>query len=88
MELIAFIIVGWVTGLICSVIVPRPRDMGLVSMALVGMVGSIFGAGMVGTFSSRQPLFAIGAPSLLGASLGALVVVLVMATLSRQRAHV
>jgi len=87
MELITFIAIGWVAALSSRIIVPSPRNMGLIRTLLVGMVGSIFGGIVGGTFNQKEPLFAIATPSLTGAVLGGLMTVFVVLFLNRQRAY-
>jgi len=87
MEFITFVAVGWVTALSSRIIVPSPRNMGLIRTLLIGMVGSVFGGLLGGTFNQKEPLFALAAPSLTGAFLGALMTVFVVLFLNRQRAH-
>jgi uncharacterized membrane protein YeaQ/YmgE (transglycosylase-associated protein family) len=84
---IAFIIIGWVTGLISRAILPGTRNMGLISMLLVGMVGSILGGMFAGSFNLDGPLFVLRGPNIVGAVLGALVAVFVVHVLNRRRAH-
>jgi uncharacterized membrane protein YeaQ/YmgE (transglycosylase-associated protein family) len=85
MEMLAFIVIGLATGLLCRVILPNLR-MGGLRMPLIGMVGGMFG-GLVGG-SLQQEKMAIAAPSLIGAFLGALLAVVVVTLLSRNRVHV
>ena len=87
MELLTFIAVGWVTALGSRLIVPSPRNMGLIRTLLTGMVGSVFGGTLGGTFNQKEPLFALSTPSLTGALLGALMTLFVVLFLNSQRAH-
>lgn len=87
MELVTFIAVGWVTALSSRLIVPSPRNMGLIRTLLVGMVGSIFGGIVGGTFNQEEPLFALATPSLTGAFVGAFMTVFVVLFLNRQQAR-
>jgi uncharacterized membrane protein YeaQ/YmgE (transglycosylase-associated protein family) len=87
MELIVFTAIGWVAALSSRIIVPSPRNMGLIRTLLVGMVGSIFGGIVGGTFNQKGPLFALATPSLTGAVLGGLMTVFVVLFLNRQRAY-
>jgi uncharacterized membrane protein YeaQ/YmgE (transglycosylase-associated protein family) len=84
---IAFIIIGWVTGLIARAILPGTRHMGLISMLLVGMVGGIVGGMFAGTFNADASLFVVRPPNVIGATLGALAAVLIVHVLNRRRAH-
>jgi uncharacterized membrane protein YeaQ/YmgE (transglycosylase-associated protein family) len=61
---------------------------GLFSFLILGMVGGVFGGGIGGTFQSGMALVSIGAPSLIGAFLGALIAIFGVLALGRQRRHV
>jgi len=84
MELIVFSAVGCATALLSRLIVWNSR-LGLITRLLLSMVGGVFGGTLGGTFNQAQPLFAIAPPSLTGAFLGALVTLLVVLLLDRQR---
>ncbi|WP_224244065.1 GlsB/YeaQ/YmgE family stress response membrane protein [Hyalangium gracile] len=88
MEMIAYIIVGCITGLLCRVVVTNARSMGLIRFVLVGMVGGIAGGIVGGAFNVRQEPFAVDIPSIVGSVLGAAIAVFVVVALSRNRAHV
>jgi uncharacterized membrane protein YeaQ/YmgE (transglycosylase-associated protein family) len=87
MEMIAYIIVGLITGLLCWFIVPTFRRIGFVGYLLTGVVGGVAGGMVGGSFNVRQEAFAVGIPSLVGAFLGAAIVIFVVLGLSRNRAH-
>jgi uncharacterized membrane protein YeaQ/YmgE (transglycosylase-associated protein family) len=87
MELIAFIIVGCVTGLISRIIVPPHLRMGIVRMLIVGMVGGIFGGLVAGTFDVQPEPISVGTPTLVGAFLGALLSVCIVTLLGRRQVH-
>jgi uncharacterized membrane protein YeaQ/YmgE (transglycosylase-associated protein family) len=88
MEMIAYIIVGLITGLLCRFIVPTSRRIGFVGFLLIGMVGGVAGGMVGGSFNVRKEPFAVDVPSLIGAFLGAAIVIFVVLGLSRNRAHV
>lgn len=87
MEMITYIIVGWVTGLLSRAIVPGPQHLGLIRLMLIGMVGGVAGGIVGGTFNVRTQPFTVGIPSLVGAFLGAAIVIFVVVGLSRNRAR-
>lgn len=87
MEMIAFILVGFATGLLCRFIIPNPR-MGGLRVPLIGMVGGCFGGLVGGSLQPGTAKMAVAAPSLIGAFLGALLTVAVVTLLTRNRAHV
>ena len=70
MEIIAFLVVGFATGVLGRVIIAAPR-MGGLRMPLVGMVGGGFGGLVGGSLQPGASKMAIAAPSLIGAFLGA-----------------
>jgi uncharacterized membrane protein YeaQ/YmgE (transglycosylase-associated protein family) len=86
MEMIAFILVGLATGLLCRFIVPSAR-MGGVRVPLIGMVGGCFGGLVGGSLQPGTAKMAVAAPSLIGAFLGALIAVAVITLLTRNRVH-
>jgi len=88
MEILAFMAVGLATGLLCRFIVPDPRPLGLIRMLIIGMVGGMFGGALGGTLQPGMAAMSIGAPSLIGAFLVALIAIFVVLGLSRQRRHV
>jgi uncharacterized membrane protein YeaQ/YmgE (transglycosylase-associated protein family) len=86
MEILAFMAVGLATGLVSRLIVANFK-VGLFRMLILGMVGGVFGGGIGGTFQSGMALVTIGAPSLIGAFLGALIAIFGVLALGRQRRH-
>lgn len=88
MEILAFMAIGLATGLLSRFIVPNPRPLGLIRMLIIGMVGGMFGGAIGGTLQPGMSAFSIGAPSLIGAFLVALLAIFVVLGLSRQRRHV
>ena len=87
MELIAYLLVGAATGLLCRVILPHELRMGLVRFLIVGAVGGGVGGMFTGTFYTHREAFRVDAPTLIGAFVGAAIAVFVVAGLSRKRAH-
>ena len=87
MEMIAFILVGFATGLLCRFIIPNPR-LGGWRLPLIGMVGGCFGGLVVGSLQTGTKTMVIAAPSLIGCFLGSLVAIAVVTILTWNRAHV
>ncbi|QSQ25103.1 GlsB/YeaQ/YmgE family stress response membrane protein [Pyxidicoccus parkwayensis] len=87
MGVYAFVIIGWVVGLISRVILPGVRHMGLFSALLVGMVGSIVGGLIVGSFNGGTQLFILRVPNIIGAVVGAMGAVVAVHLLNRKYAH-
>jgi uncharacterized membrane protein YeaQ/YmgE (transglycosylase-associated protein family) len=88
MEMIAYIIIGLITGLLCWFIVPTFRRIGFVGYLLTGMVGGVAGGMVGGSFNVHKELFAVDVPSIAGAFIGAALVIFVVLGLTRNRAHV
>ncbi|MFL5346947.1 MAG: hypothetical protein ACJ8AT_19360 [Hyalangium sp.] len=88
MELIAYLLIGAATGLLCRVILPQDVRMGLVRFLIVGAVGGGAGGMFTGTFYAHQEAFRVDVPTLIGAFVGAAIAVFVVASLSRRSAHV
>ncbi len=87
METLAFMAVGLGTGLLSRLIVSDPRPLGLIRMLILGVVGGVFGGALGGTFQSGMAMVTIGAPSLIGAFVGALIVIFGVLSLGRKRRH-
>lgn len=88
MEMITYIIIGLLTGLLCRFIVPTARRIGFMGFLLTGMVGGVAGGMVGGSFNVHREAFAVGVPSIVGAVIGAALVIFVVLGLSRNRAHV
>ena len=86
MEMIAFVLVGFATGLLSRFIIPSAR-MGGFRLPLIGMVGGCFGGLVGGSLQPGLSKMAVAAPSLIGAFLGALLAVTVVTLLTRNRVH-
>ncbi len=86
MGIFAFIVIGWVVGLISRAILPGVRHMGLISMLIVGMVGSLVGGMFTGSFNTNTELFVLRGGNVVGAVVGAFVAVFVVHVLNRRRA--
>lgn len=87
-ETLTFIAVGLLTGLLSRFIVPDPRPLGFIRMLILGVVGGVFGGMVGGSLQPGMALVSIGAPSLIGAFLGALIAIFGMLILSRRRRRV
>lgn len=87
MELIAYLLIGAATGLLCRVIIPQGVRMGLVSFLIVGAVGGGVGGMFTGTFYAHREAFRVDVPTIVGAFVGAAIAVFVLAGLSKRRVH-
>ncbi|HLL06500.1 MAG TPA: GlsB/YeaQ/YmgE family stress response membrane protein [Myxococcaceae bacterium] len=87
MGIIAFIIIGLISGLIARAILPGRQSMGLVATTLLGMVGSLVG-GLVGSLFRRDgQLFDLHPSGILMSVIGAIVVLLLVGAAGRRRVH-
>ena len=87
MGLLAFILFGLVVGLIARALMPGRQSMGLISTALLGMVGSFVG-GMVGSLIYGGRVFDLHSAGIIGSILGSLLVMFLVGVGSRRRALV
>ena len=86
MAILVFILFGFIVGLIARAIMPGRQKYGFLMTTVIGVVGSFLG-GLIGSLISDRPVTNITPAGLLGSIVGALIVLAVMAPLSR-RAHI
>ena len=87
MGIIAFIIIGLISGLIARAILPGRQSMGLLATTLLGMVGSLVG-GLVGSLFQRDGrLFDLHPSGVLMSVVGSIVVLLLVGAAGRRRIH-
>jgi uncharacterized membrane protein YeaQ/YmgE (transglycosylase-associated protein family) len=86
MSILVFILFGFIVGLIARAIMPGRQKLGWMMTTIVGVVGSFLG-GLIGSLISSRPVTEITPAGLIGSIIGALLVLAVMAPLSR-RLHV
>lgn len=85
MGIIAFIVIGFLAGLIARALMPGNQSMGLIATALLGIVGSFVG-GMVSTlFVSDGRMFDLHATGLIWSVVGAIVVLFIAGLVTRRR---
>jgi uncharacterized membrane protein YeaQ/YmgE (transglycosylase-associated protein family) len=89
MGIIAFIIIGFIAGLIARAIMPGRQNMGLLATTLLGIAGSFVG-GLIGSlFSPNRRLFDLHPSGILMSVLGAMLVLFIMGYAGRgRRVHV
>lgn len=79
MEFIGFLIVGLIAGALARLLVPGRDPMGILGTLVLGLVGSLIGGFVVRAFSDDQ---AVG---FIGATLGAIVALLVYRAVTSSR---
>jgi uncharacterized membrane protein YeaQ/YmgE (transglycosylase-associated protein family) len=84
MQLILFLLFGFVVGLIARAILPGSHHMGVVKTTILGIVGSLFG-GFVASHFTGHNLEKIDSAGIVGSILGALVVLAVAAYIGKRR---
>lgn len=85
MGIIAWIVFGFIIGLLARAIVPGRQHMGFVMTTVLGIVGSLIG-GIVATALGGRSLSEAHGAGFLGSLIGAIVVLLVAgAVLGRRR---
>jgi uncharacterized membrane protein YeaQ/YmgE (transglycosylase-associated protein family) len=91
MGLIAFLILGLIAGFLARAIMPGPDPMGLVGTIVLGMVGSVVGGTLaVLLFEGRFDIAttSLSITGIIGAVIGALVVLWAWRAMNRGRATV
>jgi len=88
MGIIAFIIIGFLAGLIARALMPGQQSMGLVATTLLGIAGSFIG-GFVGSgFGTRGQIWALHPAGLILSVIGAFVLLLIVGLVTRRRTRV
>jgi uncharacterized membrane protein YeaQ/YmgE (transglycosylase-associated protein family) len=54
MSILAFIVIGFVVGLIARAVIPGSHKLGLVANCLLGTVGAVVGGGILGSVFDRN----------------------------------
>jgi uncharacterized membrane protein YeaQ/YmgE (transglycosylase-associated protein family) len=86
MQLIWFIIVGFLAGLIARALMPGKQSMGLALTTLLGIVGSFVG-GFLSSLFSRTPVSLFRPSGIVGSVIGALIVLAIYIGVSHRRTH-
>jgi uncharacterized membrane protein YeaQ/YmgE (transglycosylase-associated protein family) len=84
MQLIWFIVVGFVAGLIARALMPGKQSMGLGMTTLLGVVGSFVG-GFLSSLFSHQPVSLFRPSGIIGSIIGALLVLALYLSVSKRR---
>ena len=83
MGIIAWIVFGFIVGLIARALIPGPQKLGFIVTTLVGIGGSFVG-GMVGSIFSGRPLYDFNTAGVIGSVIGAIALMFLLG-LSRPR---
>lgn len=87
MGILAFIVFGFIVGLIARAVMPGSQKMGLLMTTLLGVVGSFVG-GTIGNLIAGYDAFRLASAGFIGSVLGALAVMLIVGLVGRRRAVV
>lgn len=85
MSLIAFLVFGFIVGLIARAIMPGRQGFGILATMGLGVAGSFVG-GLIGSLLFGGPIFELRTSGLIGSVLGSLLVLFLMGYSSRRRA--
>ncbi len=84
MGIIAWIVFGFVIGLLARAIVPGRQGMGFIMTTLLGIGGSLIG-GLVASAVTGSPLYEIRGAGFLGSLIGAVILLVVAGAALRSR---
>jgi uncharacterized membrane protein YeaQ/YmgE (transglycosylase-associated protein family) len=90
MGIIAWIVFGFIVGLIARALVPGKQGMGFIMTTLLGVAGSLIGGVVASALFGSGDATRFHPTGFIGSLIGAIVLLLVvgMATGGRRRAHV
>lgn len=83
MSILMFILFGLIVGFLARAIMPGKQSMGLVTTALVGIVGAFLG-GLVGNLIAGAPILELHSAGFIGSILGALAVLFIIGLAGRR----
>jgi uncharacterized membrane protein YeaQ/YmgE (transglycosylase-associated protein family) len=84
MAILAFIIFGFVVGLLARALMPGRQAMGLGMTTLLGIAGSFIG-GFIAAMLSHRPLGELNTAGLIGSVLGAMALLFAVGSLGNRR---
>ncbi len=88
MGIIAFLVIGLISGLIARALMPGRQSMGLLATTLLGIAGSFVG-GLIGSlFRGDGRMFDLHPSGILMSVLGALLLLFLVGLAGRRRVHV
>jgi len=85
MSLIAFIVFGFIVGLVARALMPGRQGLGIVATTLVGVAGSFVG-GLIGSLFYGGSIFELHTSGIIGSVVGALLVMFLMGYSGRRSA--
>jgi uncharacterized membrane protein YeaQ/YmgE (transglycosylase-associated protein family) len=84
--IVAWIVVGLIAGVLAKWVMPGPDPGGVVVTALVGIVGAFVGGFVVNTLLGGPGVSGVNLPSILVATLGALILLAIHRLITRRAA--
>jgi uncharacterized membrane protein YeaQ/YmgE (transglycosylase-associated protein family) len=84
MGVIAWIVFGFIVGLVARALMPGPQKMGIIPTTGLGVVGSFIGGTIGNLITGNQP-FHLASSGFIGSVLGALGVMLLVGFIGRRR---
>jgi uncharacterized membrane protein YeaQ/YmgE (transglycosylase-associated protein family) len=86
MQLIWFIVVGFLAGLVARALMPGKQSMGLGMTTLLGIVGSFVG-GFISSLFSHRPVSLFHSSGIIGSIIGALIVLAIYMGVTNRKTH-
>jgi uncharacterized membrane protein YeaQ/YmgE (transglycosylase-associated protein family) len=84
MALLAFLVFGFVIGLLARALLPGQQPMGILLTTGLGIAGSFLG-GLIVSLATRQPLDQLHAAGFIGSVVGALLLLLLVGGMRNRR---
>ena len=86
MQLIWFIVVGFLAGLVARALMPGKQSMGLGMTTLLGIIGSFVG-GFISSLFSHRPVSLFHSSGIIGSIIGALIVLAIYMGVTNRKTH-
>ncbi len=83
MHIIAWLIIGFIAGLIARALVPGRQSMGIIATTILGIVGSLVG-GFLGQLFTGNRAEGFTPAGLIGSIIGAIVVLLILGAIGHR----
>jgi uncharacterized membrane protein YeaQ/YmgE (transglycosylase-associated protein family) len=77
MNIILFLVLGLVVGLLARAILPGRQHMGLIATTLLGIAGSFIGGFIAAIFSSQRRILDLSTTGFFGSLIGALLLLFI-----------